>query len=165
MIIFHSMPWVVSQFINPCCSAEERQSKHRSPLERGWSLCWVLMEWNSDIQQTGFKACVADIKHSVNIPGGLYKPLPSASPIASVNHNPSGLALCCTASLTFIVGCISSSAGRKQCVHAACSAEQGRSLVEMGSGQPLALGWGGNGLCTRGCSDRTRENGFKVTIE
>lgn len=65
------------------------------------------MNWNSDIQQTGFKAFVADMKWRVNIPSGLYKLIPSASPIASVNHNPPEialeLALCYAGSLTFIV--------------------------------------------------------------
>lgn len=76
----------------------------RSPLERVWSLCWVLMEWNNDIQQTGFQACVADMKCRVNIPSGLCKPLPSASPIASVNHNPPGTGLVLHSLIDFYCG-------------------------------------------------------------
>lgn len=133
------MPWVVSQFINPCCSVEERQSKHQ--FSTGESLIIVLgvdvvKQWHS---ADSFKACVADTKCRVNIPGGLYEPLPSASPIASVNHNrPQDWP--CAAQPHWLLLWVYFILCRKETesVPAACSAEQGK---EFGGDQdsPLLL--------------------------
>lgn len=121
-------------------------------MERVWSLCWVLMEWNSDIQQTGFKACVANMKCRVNIPSGLCKPLPSASPIASVNHKPPGTGLVLHGLIDFYCG-VYFILCRKETdsVHAACSAEQGREF-------------GGEGIQTAPCSWSRRKWTFDKRV-
>lgn len=101
------------------------------------------MEWSNDIQQTGFKACVAGMKCRVNIPGGLYKPLPSVSLIASISNSPlPGLALCCTASLTFIVGYFILCREETESVCAACPAGQEGVWWKWDQDSPLLLAEG-----------------------
>lgn len=102
---------------------------------------------------------MADTKWRVNIPTGLCKFIPSESPIASVGRNPSEIALelafCCAGSLTFIVSCISSAAGRRQwgehslCIRLVLNCKEG-SLLEQKSGQPVPLSGGRDALTISG---------------